>query len=379
LLRAFFTLTILAGAFACASTQEGAPSSSEKAASTPTSTLEVEAARGGASAEEEIDDEEALRLPRTFAEVPERFVYTCPAPPFSLEEPHVITAGEHRFRVLGNKMMREGPSLGDGPVFGVLGALKDASEETRANVKKAASAFAKRGVHFVVAAGDLGEDAELEPVMRMLGEELKVPVLMLSGNMEWARAFSNAWVAASADHPHLINLNWSWEVALGDGWHLLALPGYHNHRFLRSGACRYTDDDLAALEAAAARIAGEGGRVIFTSHGPPAGRTPEAIDVAYDDAGNVGDQRISDLLKETGVRFGLFSHILESGGRATADLKGKEPLTLPIKRPQASLYVNAGSASAFPWGLLDGKTSEGMAVVVKLSEAGATAEKLKLR
>jgi hypothetical protein len=65
----------------------------------------------------------------------------------------------------------------------VLGAVKEASPETRENVRKAAAEFGKRQVHYVVANGDISEgEFDLEDAFRMLAEEVKLPVLAFIGN-----------------------------------------------------------------------------------------------------------------------------------------------------------------------------------------------------
>jgi hypothetical protein len=84
-------------------------------------------------------------------------------------------------------------------------------------------------------------------------------------------------------------------------------------------------------------------------------------------------------MKTADIRVGLFSHILEAGGRATADVDGTAPLKLPLKAPVARLYLNVGSASSFGWGMNDGTTARGLAAIVVVDGAGVRAEVLKLR
>ena len=50
-----------------------------------------------------------------------------------------------------------------------------------------------------------------------------------------------------------------------------------------------------------------------------------------------------------------------------------------MKAPADRLYVNAGSASATPWPMLDGKSSTGMAAVMVVDGGKATVEFLTLR
>lgn len=354
------------GASSCAS--------SEAKPDAPVSAEEPAGVASSVPADDERDDEtEAEPVPpTTWSDAHERFEFKCPAPAFTLAAPRRVTAGDVTLVVEGSAARREGPA-DDEIVIGVLGALKDAAPETRANVQKAARLFAKAGVDVVLSNGDLGEDRELEEVFAMLGEELKVPVLVHSGNMEWTSAFVRAMRASEHKHPHLVNLNWVSHVELGGGVHLLALPGYHDLQFLKPGGCRYLDEDLARVLALAKELEAKGDVVVLTAHGPPQQQGAGGLDVAYDDAGNVGDPRVTQLLEEGGVDVGIFSHILEAGGRATKDPRGKEPVRLPMKQPLPSLYVNVGSASAFPWTLHGGKTAEGMAFVVVVSQDGVTA------
>jgi len=77
----------------------------------------------------------------------------------------------------------------------------------------------------------------------------------------------------------------------------------------------------------------------------------------------VGDPDLAVAIAEAKIPFGVFGHILESGGRAT-DLLGKKP----VKPGQAvpALYVNPGPAFADPWGLNGGGVSRGMAAILTI-------------
>lgn len=360
---------LLFGASSCA-TREAKPDAPASAGS-PAEAPGVPSPSGALADEEEAEP----GPPTTWSEAHERFEFKCPAPAFTLETPRRVGVGDTTFLVEGSVARRENaPSTGK-VTLGVLGALKDAAPATRENVQKAARQFAKAGVDVVLANGDLGEDRELEDVFAMLGEELSVPVFVHSGNMEWTSAFARAMRAVEEKHPHVLNLNWVSHVELGAGVHLLALPGYHDLQFLKPGGCRYQDEDLARLTALAKELRAQGHTVVLTAHGPPQQTNAQGLDVAYDDAGNVGDPRVTALLEEGDISVGIFSHILEAGGRATKDPRGKEPVRLPVTKPLPSLYVNVGSASAFPWTLHGGKSAEGMAFVVTLSADGVLASR----
>jgi hypothetical protein len=310
--------------------------------------------------------------PARFDEVAERYEFLCPAPHFELEEPHEVKVGAATFRVEGTRIVRVGEATKTLRI-GVVAAPKDKTDDTRQNLKRAQKWFAKSGVDAVLVPGDVAEDEDLQNVMKMLAEVFPEPLLLHSGNIEWTGAFTAAFEAVRKDHANVFNLNWSPHVDFG-GVHVLALAGYHNKKFSRSGACRYQDDDLAAVEALAQDIRAKGEQVVLTSHGPPHNAGKRGLDFAHEGAGNVGDPDITErLLKGADVRFGVFSHILEAGGRAVSGPDGSKSLAQLKKRkksaqggPSDHLYVNAGSASSFPWTMLDGSRSEGIAAIFTL-------------
>lgn len=97
---------------------------------------------------------------------------------------------------------------------------------------------------------------------------------------------------------------------------------------------------------------------------PPLGARPSPS--TSHEGTNVGDARINQLLTDGDVRFGVFSHILESGGRAVDDVAGSSVVALPMKAARKRLYVNAGAATSYGWGMVGGKTSRGMAAIVTI-------------
>jgi hypothetical protein len=82
---------------------------------------------------------------------------------------------------------------------------------------------------------------------------------------------------------------------------------------------------------------------------------------------------MTEFIEKHNIRYGLFSHILEAGGRATSDLKSGKPIRFPMKKKSKNLYINAGSASSFTWTMLNGRPSRGMVAVVIIAEDGAKA------
>jgi hypothetical protein len=74
---------------------------------------------------------------------------------------------------------------------------------------------------------------------------------------------------------------------------------------------------------------------------------------------------MTDVIKAANVRFGIFGHILESGGRAS-DLSGKKKVKPSTWSKQ--LYVNAGTANPDPWELLNKEFSYGMGLWVEVEK-----------
>lgn len=367
----------------CASAPEKPPAPSSAPRARAQQQQQEEAARQAAQQKQAAQEAEEQRPPATWAKAQERYASTCPVPFFALGTPDTVNIGAQTFVRSGSVMTLQGPRATSLKI-GVLGALKDAEPETRENLQRAMAAFRKAGVSVVVANGDLtsNETAVIVPVVQMLGEEVDLPVFAHSGNYEWTSAFSAAFADGAAKWPQLINANLVRDLDLG-GVHLLSLPGYFNRHFLQSGACHYSEESIAELTAHARALAAKGDTVVLSSHGPPLGSTAGALDVTSDGP-NVGDPQINALLNDADIRFGLFSHILEAGGRAVDDVAATHPVKLPMKARAPRLYINAGAASSFGWGMLDGKTARGMAAIVAIDaqsadKAGATVEFIKLR
>ena len=315
--------------------------------------------------------------PQDASDIASFYASRCPVAPFSLAEPEDYTVAGHTFSVHGSRWERVGENWSGDLRLGILGALKDASPGTKRNVRNAARRFRKEKVDFVIANGDLGEDKELQDVFELLGNTFQVPILVFAGNIEWTAAFTEAFEKARVNHPHLINGNWTRHLDLG-GVHLLTLPGWSNRRFMQSGACRYGDRDIEDLRRTAEPLVTAGEQVVLLTHGPPRGDGPEALDMTHD-AGNVGNEGLRKLIDELPISFGIFSHILESGGRIGTNVAGDGPLKTPVRDAQERLYLNVGSASAFAWEMLDNRRSEGMAAVFRLRNGRATARILSLK
>jgi Icc-related predicted phosphoesterase len=313
--------------------------------------------------------------PATWAELETRYLLECRAP-FHLEvEPVARELPKGSFRLEGSRVVRVG-ARPKRVVIGMLSALKDVEPATRVNVKRAMAAFDRAKVDLIIANGDVAlNEFDLEEAMDLLGAT-GFPTFVSIGNSEGRGAFNRAFVAAEARHSNLFNMNWVRHVDLGlvD---LVSLPGYYNRPFIhKTSGCHYDAADIEAVGLYVDELKTTGRTPVLVAHGPPKSRGAGAIDRATE-FGNVGDPGMQQLILDRDVRFGLFGHILEAGGRAASDVRlgtAAKP-----KRRHRRLYVNAGAASSMPLAMLGGKTSRGLAMIVTFDRKGARYEVLKLR
>jgi hypothetical protein len=82
---------------------------------------------------------------------------------------------------------------------------------------------------------------------------------------------------------------------------------------------------------------------------------------------NIGDSRLLRLMREGGIKFGIFSHVHESAGHATT-VEGKP---VPENTWSETLLLNVGSADSVPHEDLDGHWSRGTAALFELLDGRA--------
>ncbi len=295
----------------------------------------------------------------------------CVGSPGKLAEPIEISAGRHKYQLLGHRLVQLDHGRGHTLRIGVISATKDEREETLSAIKKLIRQLEKRRMDVLVVNGDVGsKEFNMEDALLPALAAADVLVIAHVGNTESCGQFNHAAEIVFAKHPNFINGNWVRQIEL-DSAVLFTLPGYYDRRFVHTGgAAHYDEDDLLELKHMMDEAKGP---KILISHGPPKQSGKKALDLATD-AGNVGDPQITDLLKRTNTSFGIFGHILEAGGRGT-DLSGKK-----VRRPKklfTTLYVNAGTANPDPWPMLDGKTSYGMGLYFELRGKKAMFEVLR--
>ncbi len=318
--------------------------------------------RGWAQMDDYIGDPESLEsLPE-----PDTAMYRylkarrlkCTSEWFELATPVETTIGGRTYSYSGPALKAKQPDGDSVVTLGVLGAVKDFSEDAQKALAAFLKRFAKEKVDALVLVGDIAAtEFEITQVL-LTCAKTGLPVLAVIGNSEGRAAFNRAVLAALKVAPNVINFNIVRRVDLG-GATLISLPGYRDKRFVhQTSGCLYKDRDLKAL---ARMIKAAPAPVVLVSHGPPAGRGKRALDYAVE-AGNVGDVGLGGLIKKCGVPFGLFSHILEAGGQAVDDQDR------PVKPGKwvKSLYINSGSVNPLRWQLNSGKLSCGMAAVFRV-------------
>jgi Icc-related predicted phosphoesterase len=319
--------------------------------------------------------------PAAWSDVPDFYGTMCPPPAFTLDVPLEKTVGGVVYTVTGSSAARGTPWKGP-LVLGVLGAIKDAEWDTRKNLLKAKALFDKAKVNAILMNGDVAETGEISDVARVVSETFgdSRPIFLHSGNSEWTSGFTNAFFEEEKKNPAIFNMNLIRHVDLG-GVHLVSLPGWSVRQFVKQGGCHYETKDVDAVRAIIEPIAEKGELVVLSAHGPPRGPDKKSLDRTWD-FGNVGDEDLQKLLTDDLVRFGIFGHILEAGGRATADAATHKALKVPMKKGSPKLFVNVGSASSLGVKMLNKKTSRGMAAIVTIdTQKGGTGKVtfLKLR
>ncbi len=292
--------------------------------------------------------------------------YKCPGPFDILKKNKTLTLGGKKYTHSGHRLEIKSYDADKKIKIGVVGAIKDASEGTRKNFAEAIKWFKAEGVEWIIANGDLAlEEFDLEDVADMLGET-GMPTIVILGNAEsrgsWARTFKDR----AEKYPNLVNGVWVRQI-IADDVEFWTLPGYHNKAFVHQGAgCLYKPEDVKDTRK---KLTPKGDApVVLIAHGPPKGKGKHALDYISDKK-NVGDPSINKMMKKANISFGLFGHILEAGGRGT----GKD-FSSPVKAGKSAkaLHINAGSISGDPWGLNNGKTSFGMAMIFSMDNGKAS-------
>jgi len=280
-----------------------------------------------------------------------------------------LAVGALTFKGDGYSMTAASDAAASGKLtVGVISDIKEFLPETVTNLKSFSAWIKGAGAGMVVVNGDVAySQKEMESVLRVLGAELTVPILVTSGNKELARDFDLALTNVSADHPHIINGNRVRSVKVNDIT-FVTLPGYGRKNYTEPGACLFGQ---AEVDEAGALLKNAAGLRVLVAHASPLQAGPDGVDYMVDGK-NVGDERIAKMLAETGTKFAIVGNIKEAGGRgATVAGKGVKPGVA-----SEELVLNPGPADATPWSMVDKSVSHGMAAVVSF-EAGKASYQVK--
>ena len=304
-------------------------------------------------------DAAAEPLEGDFAAYRKQHSLTCVGPFDGIIQTSEVQLAGKPYRLSGSKLTIT-PSAKDADDevrFGVLGSVKDFLPETKRNLDRLFDWFNQEKVEWVVLNGDIGgEEEEFEELVEYLAG-FKKPLLVSIGNYESRGTYFRVISAAAEKYPWIIDQNLV-RVIEADDVVLISMPGYYDRRFLHTGSgCLYKSEDIDATLDAVEKTPGPR---LLISHGPPRGVGSRSIDVVADGRVNVGDPELTRLIREGAIEFGIFGHILESGGRAVG---GDLTTPVAVETWSPKLYVNVGTANGLPWGLNDGTTVTGMGAV----------------
>jgi Icc-related predicted phosphoesterase len=241
--------------------------------------------------------------------------------------------------------------------FGVLAGIEDTSLYTIRNLRRFVALFKRHKVDAIIVVGGMPEKREgmikvLTPLVRS-----KLLIFTIVGATEDFFEYRKALELLSRNYSNLIDMTVIRQIKLGQ-IEVLTLPGYFRAFYLkaRERGCAYIPSDIRRLVPLAKKAKGV---VVFVSPGPPEGKGVFAIDFARGGV-NVGDPNLTSFIKETQIKFGIFGHIHEAGGKGT-DLEGSS--IIPEGTWAKTLFLNPGPGEAVPWYMNDKSLQSGMAAI----------------
>lgn len=272
------------------------------------------------------------------------------------------------YEITGAKLREVSTDADDRAVLGVIAGIKEDTPENLAVVSQMVAFFKEKQVEAIVVDGDIGDtEQQIDRVLEPLGAT-GLPVFVLIGNQERKAFYNNGVKAAAMRHPGIVDMG-KVRLAMLDDVAIVSMPGYYNKSYIHvEDGCLYQPSDVQATRAVLQAATGK--PIVLVSHGPPRQNGPEAIDWTSEQV-NVGDPELTKLIRENGVRFGIFANIREAGGHAT-NLDGTSVVGEGKLAPE--LFLNPGLADAVGWKMNDRTESNGMAAVLTVQGGQAMFE-----
>ncbi len=257
-------------------------------------------------------------------------------------------------------------------VLGVLTDIKNNIPKNLSNINSFIDTFKKEGVDAILLTGDVSEKyAALKSVLETIAKHGLLTFVII-GNREIKDDYVKAVTEVQAQYKNLVNLN---RVRLADlgAVTLVSLPGYYDANYIHHPpACNYGEAQVAETQKLVAEVKNS---ALLVSHGPPRGAGKDAIDNAVE-AGNVGDPRITKLIADANIPFGIFGNIHEAGGKAVGP---DHKTVLEAGKPYNNLFLNPGPCDSDPWNMNDGSISRGMAGIMKIQGKQASYKILRAK
>ena len=231
--------------------------------------------------------------------------------------------------------------------FGVLSDIHLNDDEGKLkNLKNIVNQFEKQNVDAIIVAGDsvLNEhlrdgvedtviDAdEMKAVLDILSSANK-KVYIIPGNHETKESYSDViegWKKTGKNKKNnadmLLDMSIERYIDL-DNVDIVSLSGYYVYtldnefgkfQFVPENGFFADNDSILSIEDYANKL---DDTILLISHGPPKGFGKYAIDYA-NNGQNVGSDLLLEVMRESGIRFGVFGHIHEAYG--ATDIEGNQ-------------------------------------------------------
>lgn len=258
-------------------------------------------------------------------------------------------------------------------ILGIFSGVFELDVDTKRNIEKLGVIFKQKGVNFIIGNGDLCVKSEDCMELLTLLDRFYIPTLLLPGGAEswkdWYSIFKNSKFNFIIDGTQI-------RVVRLKNIVLLTLPGYFEPFYLyhKKDGCSYTKQDLERIEGFMKKYLKGDDIAVLVSPSPPRGQNKNYIDWARGGV-NIGDPLLTEFINKFNIRFGIFGHVYESGGKATNWLQGEE---VSENQLTDSLFVQSGAVEATPYQLMTGKISRGMAILVKFASNMASYETIYL-